>query len=180
VELHDARFDPEAGSDRDGRSRALSREIAAALDAVGLSRAGIAAELERRCAELARGPLPQTLVHGDLHPWNVMADGDRLRIFDWSDACVSHPLFDLPTFLQRCEDASARQAMLDAYLDAWADFGAPGILLAAYELAQPLACVHHAISYLRITEALEPNDRWLFADEPGRWLARATEFLEQA
>jgi hypothetical protein len=159
---------------------ALRAEIGAALDTVGLRSAGIARELERRCTELERGPLPQTLIHGDLHPWNVMVDDIELRIFDWSDACVSHPFFDLPTFLQRCDDDAARAAMLDAYLDVWSDHGSPAELRAAFELAQPLACAHHAISYLRITQALEPDDRWLFADEPARWLARAAELLEDA
>jgi hypothetical protein len=159
---------------------ALAAEIGSAFDTVGLPRAGVVPELERRCAELARGPLPQTLVHGDLHPWNVMVDDTELRIFDWSDACVSHPLFDLQTFLQRCDDAGARDAMLEAYLDVWSDHGSPAELRAAFELAHPLACAHHAISYLRIVQALELDDRWLFADEPGHLLALAVELLEAA
>ena len=101
-----------------------------------------------------------------------MVDGDDLRIFDWSDACVSHPLFDLPTFLERCDDAAARERMLDAYLDVWSDTGSPTELRAAFELAQPVACAHHAISYLRITQALEPDDCWWFADAPARWRPR--------
>jgi Ser/Thr protein kinase RdoA (MazF antagonist) len=159
----------------------LASEIRATFDAVGLGvDARTLSQLEWRCAELGRGPLPQTVVHGDLHPWNVMVDGVELRIFDWSDACVSHPLFDLPTFLQRTKDEVARESMLDAYLAAWDDLGSAEDLRAAYELARPLACVHHAVSYLRINEALEPDDRWWFADEPRRWLAGAVELLEAA
>jgi hypothetical protein len=158
----------------------LGSEIGPAFDACGLHRAGMVAELERRCAELADGPLPQTLVHGDLHPWNVMVDDSDMRIFDWSDACVSHPLFDLPTFLQRSDDDAARGAMLDAYLDVWSDHGSRAELRAAFELAQPVAYVHHAISYMRIQQALELDDRELFADEPSRLLARAAELLEES
>ena len=109
-----------------------------------------------------------------------MVVGDELRIFDWSDACVSHPLFDLPTFLQRAEDESARKSLLETYLRAWADLASLEELRAAYELARPLAHVHHAISYLRIGEALEPDDCWWFADEPKRWLAGAVELLDAA
>ena len=138
------------------------------------------AQLESRCEELDEGPLPQTLVHGDLHPWNVMVDGDELRIFDWSDACVSHPLFDLPTFLTRTDDPSAREKLLDAYLDVWSDIALRDELRAAYVLALPLAHVHHAISYLRITAALEPDDRWWFADVPRKWLDGAVALLEAA
>ncbi|MBA3432459.1 MAG: aminoglycoside phosphotransferase family protein [Actinobacteria bacterium] len=155
----------------------LEAEIGAAFDAAGLPGARIVSELERRCTELTHGPLPQTLVHGDLHPGNVMVDGADSRIFDWSDACVSHPLFDLATFLPRCDDVTARETMLDAYLDTWSDYGSPGELRASYELAQPLAYVHHAISYRRITEALELDDRWWFAEEQTRGLSAATELL---
>ena len=126
------------------RSRSRSRSV---FEAAGLTDSERAvAELQSRCEELGEGPLPQTLVHGDLHPWNVMVDGDDLRIFDWSDACVSHPLFDLPTFLQRADDESARESMLETYLGAWADLASLEELRAVYELALPLAHVHHAIS----------------------------------
>jgi hypothetical protein len=156
----------------------LVSEIRAAVEEAALEAPdGVVSELERRCGELGECALPQTLVHGDFHPWNVMVDGDDLRIFDWSDACVSHPLFDLPTFLLRASDESARESMLEAYLEIWTDLASAEELRAAYDLALPLAHVHHAVSYLRINEALEPDDRWWFADEPRRWLAGALELV---
>lgn len=159
---------------------ALAPEIRATFEAVGLVVDDrTVSGLEGACDELSCGPLPQTLVHGDLHPWNVMVDGNELRIFDWSDACVSHPLFDLPTFLMRT-DISARQRLLDAYLDEWSDVASRDELRRWYALAQPLAHVHHAISYLRISEALEPDDRWWFADAPKEWLDGAIESLAAA
>jgi Phosphotransferase enzyme family len=156
----------------------LASEIRTTFDAVEIAADGMVSELERRCDELARGPLPQTLVHGDFHPWNVMVDGGGLRIFDWSDACMSHPFFDLPTFLERAEDDGARETLLQTYLAAWADVASLEELRAAYERALPLACVHHAISYLRIDEALEPDDRWVFAGAPRRWLTAAVDHLQ--
>lgn len=135
-------------------------------------------ELERRCEELARGVLPQTQVHGDLHPWNVMLDADDLRIFDWSDSCVSHPLFDLPTFISWTDDKDARHALLDEYLGGWDDMASIVELRQVYELAEPIAYVHQAITYTRINAASEPDDRWWFADEPRRWLTGAVERLE--
>jgi hypothetical protein len=159
----------------------LASEIRPAFDAIEIAAdEGMASELEQRCEELALGLLPQTLVHGDFHPWNVMVDGEDLRIFDWSDACMSYPLFDLPTFLERAEDESAREALLQAYVAAWGDVASPDELRAAHELSLPLACVHHAISYLRIDDALEPDDRWVFAGAPRRWLAGAGEHLARA
>jgi hypothetical protein len=159
----------------------LASQIRPAFDAVEI--AGdewVLSDLERRCEQLALGPLPQTLVHGDFHPWNVMVDGEELRIFDWSDACVSHPFFDLPTFLERAENEAAREALLQTYLAGWGGVASPEELRATYELSRPLACVHHAISYLRIDDALEPDDRWVFAGSSRRWLAAAVELLERA
>ena len=51
------------------------------------------------CHELAAGPLPLTLLHGDLHMNNVAAGPKRPLFFDWTDACIGHPFFDLITVL---------------------------------------------------------------------------------
>jgi hypothetical protein len=69
-----------------------------------------------RLDELGPGP---TLVHGDLHPWNVVFDADGTRVFDWTDAAVSHPFVDLATYVYRSRDVSVRRRLVDAYLAAW-------------------------------------------------------------
>jgi len=153
-------------------ARDLEPELRARFDAA-------IPEFEALCATLADGPLPETLVHGDLHPWNVMRDGDDVRIFDWSDACIAHPLFDLATFLPRTDDASMRATMLEDYLESWADVASLEDLRVLVELAAPLAQVHHAISYLRILDALEPGDRWFFADVPESYLLAAVDLLDE-
>ena len=164
----------------------LSRDLDAVLAAADLDddlRARLDAvrpRLEPLPELLARGPLPETLVHGDLHPWNLMLDGDRLRIFDWSDACLSYPLFDLATFLPRAEDPAVRAGLRDAYLEAWTDIAPLGELRALADAALPLAQLHHAESYLRILDALEPGDRWYFEEVPGSLLRDAVERLEES
>jgi aminoglycoside phosphotransferase (APT) family kinase protein len=44
-----------------------------------------------------RRPPPggEVLCHGDLHPFNVLADGDRLTVIDWTGAVVAPPAFDV-------------------------------------------------------------------------------------
>ena len=127
--------------------------------------------LKRALAQLAAGPVPETLVHGDLHPWNVMVTTNELRIFDWSDACVSHPFFDLPTYVERANERD-QAALVEAYLEAWADLAPMTELRELAGLAHPVSLVHHCISYLRILDAFEPDDRWWFADEPRRFEPR--------
>ena len=53
------------------------------------------------CARLQAIDLPETIVHGDLHPWNVAARGDGCVVFDWSDAAVGHPFIDLVPYVFR-------------------------------------------------------------------------------
>lgn len=134
--------------------------------------------LGRLLSDVAGGALPETLVHGDLHPWNVMVAGGRARIFDWSDASISHPLFDLPTYLLHADSDAARAKLLDAYLAGWSDLASTAELRTLYAAAAPLACLHQAISYLGILDNLEEADRWWFSGEPGRWLGRAVELVE--
>ncbi|MBI1880332.1 MAG: phosphotransferase [Chloroflexi bacterium] len=51
--------------------------------------------LKARCDQLAGYSVPQTLVHGDLHTGNVALVEGKLLFFDWTDACVTHPFFDV-------------------------------------------------------------------------------------
>jgi aminoglycoside phosphotransferase (APT) family kinase protein len=37
----------------------------------------------------------QVVCHGDLHPFNVLADGDRTVVLDWTAGQIAHPAYDL-------------------------------------------------------------------------------------
>jgi hypothetical protein len=79
--------------------------------------------LVKSCLRLdAIGPGP-SLVHGDFHPWNVVHDRETTRVFDWSDAAVSHPFVDLATYVFRTRDMSVRRGLVDAYVAAWSTAG---------------------------------------------------------
>ncbi len=101
-------------------------------------------------ARLQAGPVPETLIHADFHPGNVQRDGDRLVIYDWSDACWGHPFFDVPTFTSRTDDLEAREAMRSAYLATWADHADEGILRQALDWSAPLTELHLAITWRRL------------------------------
>jgi aminoglycoside phosphotransferase (APT) family kinase protein len=66
----------------------LPAELAAALDA----RLPHVAE---RIDRLSASRLPATIDHGDLHDGNVFSSPGRVRIIDWGDSAVAHPLFTL-------------------------------------------------------------------------------------
>ena len=78
----------------------------------------------RRLDEIGPGP---TLVHGDFHPWNVAFGPANTRVFDWTDAAVSHPFVDLATYVFRTEDVAVRRRLVDAYVGGVVEGGVRGV-----------------------------------------------------
>jgi Phosphotransferase enzyme family len=126
-----------------------------------------APELKRACRRLDAIGLPATLVHGDLHPGNTARLDGELAYFDWTDACIAHPLIDLHS-LQWVDDDSARSTLLDAYVTAW-DGAVPA---EAVELARIVTPLHHAVSYSTIVGNVERS--------AGSELDATHEFLREA
>jgi hypothetical protein len=110
----------------------------------------LAPKLKRACRRLDALGLPATLVHGDLHPGNAARIDGELAYFDWTDACVSHPLIDLQS-LQWVDDEAVRAALLDAYVAAWDG----AVSAEAVELARIVTPLHHAVSYSTIVGNVE-------------------------
>jgi aminoglycoside phosphotransferase (APT) family kinase protein len=40
-------------------------------------------------------PAPDVICHGDLHPFNLLADGDRITVLDWSTALLAPRAHDV-------------------------------------------------------------------------------------
>ena len=60
---------------------------------------------------LAASPLAPTVEHGDLHDGNVFVHDGRVRILDWGDAAVAHPLLTLTVEME----PDARDAYLEPF-----------------------------------------------------------------
>jgi hypothetical protein len=109
-------------------------------------------EVRRLCHMLATYPLPATVEHGDFWPGQIVVNGERSIFIDWSDASVAHPFFSMLFFLVESEDyfpkqRDTRMRLRDAYLEPWTAYASTGTLIEAFELAQPLAALHHALVY---------------------------------
>lgn len=63
-------------------------------------------DLPRLLAEIDACGLPDTLVHGDLHPGNWRRDGLNLTLLDGGDCLVGNPAFD-----GTCEPFSSRSSI---------------------------------------------------------------------
>ena len=137
-----------------------------------------APRLKEMCSQLAAYGVPQTLIHGDFHGGNVAVMDGRYLVFDWTDAAVSHPFFDLPTFFEFDIPAEKREGLAESYLRLWSDFESHERLWEAYRLSQPLAAIHHAVSYRNIVAVMEPTSRWEMSGGSTPWLRLLLKWIE--
>jgi len=108
----------------------------------------------RRLEELGPGP---TLVHGDLHPWNVVFGPTTTRVFDWTDAAVSHPFVDLATYVFRTKDHAVRRRLVDAYVGAWSAVMSEESLRTAAALGLVVGALYQVQTYRALLPTLMGN-----------------------
>ena len=96
-----------------------------------------APRLDDLCAELAALGPADTLVHDDFHDGHVFVQGDpaaaRYRFFDFGDACVGHPFFQMVApqrFYARAYDElevddRTVESLYELYMSAWLPDGPP-------------------------------------------------------
>jgi Ser/Thr protein kinase RdoA (MazF antagonist) len=130
------------------------------------------------CERLAELPPDMGLVHGDFHPWNVLRGSAGVVVIDWSDSALGHPFIDIPTYLGRTADPAARRALLDGWLDAWADVAPRATLEEAAMLGLVAGSLHQVESYRRIMESLEPSSTWGLDKAGHAHALRAIAWLE--
>jgi hypothetical protein len=133
--------------------------------------------LVEACHRLADLGPPDTVAHGDLHPWNVVVRDHRDLVFDWTDAAVSHPFVDLLTYLIRTTDLEARREMLRTYLGCWGDVLPPDQLREAGELALVVSGLYQVEAYLHIVTRLDPADAATFDGAPADWMRKTLRAL---
>ena len=103
--------------------------------------------------------IPDTLSHGDLHPGNVAYDGREVRIFDWTDGCVTHPFLD-GSHLARVLDwygtgAGEAERVMQAYAAPWRDAFPDADVDRALELAPLADLVFQTVTFAQIAAASE-------------------------
>lgn len=116
------------------------------------------------CAELASMHPAASVQHDDLHGRSVHDDGTTLRVMDWGDASIGHPLFSLVRLdlsLTETVGAATRASwfpqLRDAYLEPWGPAVRP-----AFELAHRLGLIAHTLTWYRHRVALSVEARPAF------------------
>jgi hypothetical protein len=109
------------------------------------------------CDRLAGSPVPVSLDHNDLHPWNILgAGGEDVRFYDWGDSVVAHPfaamLVPLGYLRRLLEESSDDPRFLrarDAYLGVFAAYGSHDELVTTLEVACRVAKVARVLVWER-------------------------------
>ena len=142
--------------------------------------AWVAAEprLVDACGKLIDVGLPDTLVHGDLHPSNIVITPSGYLVVDWSDAAVGNPFVDLATFLVRTKDRDLRQRLLEAYVERWDGVCDRARLDVAGDLAMTVGALYQVATYQALLPAMDTPDRALFVGADVRWAERTLDALE--
>jgi hypothetical protein len=100
--------------------------------------------------------LPDVLVHGDFHPGNVRLVGDRLVIFDWSDAAIAKPFVDVITWATWLpHDPGARDALWQSFADGWAEVLPRATWMELRSTLEGIAGAYHVVSYAGIVRSLD-------------------------
>lgn len=135
---------------------------------------GLLEGLPQRLAEVAACGLPDTLVHGDLHPGNTRVGSGSPVLMDWADASVSHPAFDILRLTEWLPRAEA-----DDLIAAWAlrwRTAAPGSDPArAVELMRPVAALLGAVLYTEFLANIEQSEHPYHRSDVPASLTKAVE-----
>ncbi len=115
--------------------------------------------IEARCAELAGLGIRPTIQHDDLHDGNVLRKGSRTVVFDWGDACISHPFLSLTVVLRAAAHRTgfARRdpriaRIRDAYLEPFTRFAPVSELRRAALIAERLGMISRALTWYRVVK----------------------------
>ncbi|GAA1548929.1 aminoglycoside phosphotransferase family protein [Kribbella lupini] len=109
--------------------------------------------------ELASFGVPETLLHGDLHPRNVAVRDGKALAFDWTDAALAHPFLDLVTFVEGRSPLSRDPRVIDAYLAEWQNYASLPDLRRALDLAEQVGELYQAVTYLHLVDNLAGPSR---------------------
>ncbi|MFB6395568.1 phosphotransferase family protein [Polymorphospora lycopeni] len=168
----------------DRRGAALAAYVRRVLTAHGADLAPVAGlldGLDERLARVADCGVPDTLVHGDLHPGNVRgtgtggaggAGGAARVVIDWGDALVGHPAFDVLRLTERTDPAVAA-ALTRSWAARWRA-SVPGCdPERALDLLRPVAELRMAAVYADFLARIEPAEHPFHAGDVPDHLARA-------
>jgi len=109
----------------------------------------------RLCRQLESFHLPETLVHCDLNPSNIVCGERGPTFIDWTYSSVTHPFLALSFCLFCCKDPAhvlhkQYAPLAEGYLDKWINGGSVTHLSNALEVASELAPYYDSLVALNL------------------------------
>ncbi|MEV0719360.1 aminoglycoside phosphotransferase family protein [Asanoa sp. NPDC050611] len=135
-------------------------------------------DLDERLAAAAACGLPDTLVHGDLHPGNTRVAGDDDPVvIDWGDAYLGNPVFDILRLSETVTDEAAA-GLRNAWAARWRA-AVPGCdPETAVAVLAPVAALRSAAVYAAFLAGIEPAEHPYHAMDVPRCLREARAAAE--
>ena len=129
------------------------------------------------CERLAAMPVPPSLDHNDLHPWNILIGGtggtDQVKFYDWGDGVVAHPFASMLVPLGFAQyqlgvdlDDPGLLRVRDAYLEVFGDLAPRAELVETLELACHVGKVARALTWARALREMGDDEDDKFASAP--------------
>ncbi len=118
------------------------------------------------CHLLGESGIPETIQHDDLNDGNAILRGSQHVVFDWGDACISHPFHSLVVALRSLAYRNGWSPggpevtrLLDAYLEPWSRHGSRDHLLAVADMARRTGTIQRSLAWRRGVKAMPPAVR---------------------
>jgi len=111
--------------------------------------------------------LPNAILHGDFHAGNVNVNDEQFIYYDWTDAGIGIPLFDLHPFINWGvnevfkDNPDVQDEILEAYFEGLSGDISKETWREAYKHSQVVAIIHHALNYHHLLRQIAPNERWI-------------------
>ena len=96
---------------------------------------------------LMDSPVPQTIVHGDFTPHNIAQRNGEPLVYDWTNASISFPFFDMVELLRHREVRTIQSQLKTAYLSAWTGCAPLSELEGLWVASEPLGFLFMALHF---------------------------------
>ncbi|MFG1610017.1 phosphotransferase [Actinoplanes sp. NPDC049265] len=130
-------------------------------------------DLPRRLDQIAACRMPDTIVHGDLHPGNARIGGGAAPvIMDWGDATAGHPADDVLRLTEGLPPAE-KASLTSAWAMRWRAARPDSDPQRAADLMEPIFHLRRAVIYADFLARIEPAEHPYHADDVTAGLAAA-------